>query len=155
MGVCIKCGKEDTLVRGLCSECLALEMEQEALEDDSDYDDLYMDKHEGELEMGVENLKRQALAYQPNDRVVLGEMKSARKEFEERLKNYMNQAGLFEVDERAKYRKDIEILMNKYGAQLDRGEYRICKASMESKLINNRVIDTSRGLIVYDMNNSN
>lgn len=152
MGICIKCGKEDTLVRGMCSECLALEMEQEALEDDGDSDDLYMEKHEGELEMTVENMKRQALAYQPHDRVVLGEMKDARKEHEERLKNYMNQAGLFEDDEKVKYRKDIETLMNKYGPQLDRGEYRICKATLASQLINNKVIDTSRGLVVYSMN---
>lgn len=153
MGICIKCGKEDTLVRGLCSECLALEMEQEALEDVGDSDELYMEKHDGEIEMTVENLKRQALAYQPNDRVVLGEMKDARKEYEERLKNYMNQAGLFEDDERVKYRKDIENLINKYGAQLDSGEYRICKASLESKLIANKIVDTSRGLVVYSMNN--
>ena len=103
MGFCVKCGKEDTLVRGLCSECLALEMEQEALEDDGELDNLYMEKHEGELEMTVENLKRQALAYQPHDRVVTGEMKSVREEQEERIKNIMNQAGLFEAEDRVKY----------------------------------------------------
>lgn len=151
MGFCVKCGKEDTLVRGLCSECLALEMEQEALEDDGELDNLYMEKHEGELEMTVENLKRQALAYQPHDRVVTGEMKSAREEQEERIKNIMNQAGLFEAEDRVKYRKDIESLLEKYGAEIDRGEYRVCKATLASKLINNQVVDTSRGLVVYSM----
>lgn len=157
MGICNKCGREATLINGVCSECLAVEVHEKAKEDYKNdpcwtpgpIESGLVDEDSVDDTKSMQILEKTATATQEATvRLQMG-IKSKMKDRDGAIKKIMSDMGLFSAADRATYKEAVENMYDKHKGNIDNGTYKVTRARLidTSKV---KVIDTDKGIVVYE-----